>query len=206
MNEYFTVLNVSEGKYEEKRSVFIAEIFPCDTPEKAAEIVASQKNKYWDSKHVVHAYCLLDGSVKAADDGEPHGTSGKPVLDVICGAGLKNVLVTVVRYFGGVLLGTGGLVKAYSTAAKEAVQNADIIKMCLGAQYTCCVDYQQYQTIQRILFSYDCIINNSEFSDNVLLDFTVSADLSNNLQMEITDTFAGKVTLNLKNNIFYVKK
>ena len=202
MNEYFTVLNVSEGKYEEKRSVFIAEIFPCDTPEKAAEIVTSQKSKYWDSKHVVHAYCL----VKAADDGEPHGTSGKPVLDVICGAGLKNVLITVVRYFGGVLLGTGGLVRAYSTAAKEAVQNADIIKMCLGAQYACCVDYQQYQTIQRILFSYDCIINNSEFSDNVLLDFTVSADLSNNLQMEITDTFAGKVTLNLKNNIFYVKK
>jgi len=206
MNEYFTVLNVSEGKYEEKRSVFIAELFPCDSPEKAAEIVASQKSKYWDSKHVVHAYCLLDGSVKAADDGEPHGTSGKPVLDVICGAGLKNVIITVVRYFGGVLLGTGGLVRAYSTAAKEAVSNAEIIEMRLGAQCSCHVDYQQYQTLQRILFSYNCLINSSDFSDEVKLNLTVPEHLYDCLKKDITEAFSGKVDLNLKNNIFYVKK
>lgn len=206
MKEYKTVLDMSQGRYEEKRSVFIAELFPCENVQQAAEIVSSQKTKYWDARHVVHAYNLCDGSVKAADDGEPHGTSGKPVLDVITGAGLQNVLITVTRYFGGVLLGTGGLVRAYTAAAKDAVDNVRIVTMCPGIQVFCSVDYQQYQTIQRIIFAHNCIIDESEFGESVHILFTVPSENIKALKNEIVETFAGKVVPQYKKDLFFVKK
>ena len=206
MKKYYTVLETSQGRYEEKRSVFIAELFPCDSPENAAQLVAAQKSKYWDAKHVVHAFCMADGTVKAADDGEPHGTSGKPVLDVICGAQLKNVLITVARYFGGVLLGTGGLVRAYSSAARDAVENAHIVTMCAGEQYCCTIDYQQYQSLQRLLFAYECIVDISEFGESVYLEFTVPGENSLKLFKDATEAFSGKTEFVLKKSIFYVKK
>ena len=206
MKEYNTVVEISQGRYEEKRSIFIAELFPCEGPEQAAQIVAAQKSKYWDARHVVHAYCLADGSVKAADDGEPHGTSGKPVLDIITGTGLKNVLITVTRYFGGVLLGTGGLVRAYSAAARQAVDNAKTVTMCPGIQFICSLDYQQYQTMQRLMYSNNCIVDNSEFNDNVMLEFTVPLDVCERFKDEITEVFAGKIQLIVKKEIFFVKK
>lgn len=206
MRDYQTVFEQSEGKYEEKRSVFIAELFHCETPEDAAKIVTEQKSKYWDARHVVSAYRLLDGTVKASDDGEPHGTSGKPVLDLITGADLFNVIITVTRYFGGVLLGTGGLVRAYSASAKQAIENAKIVKMKRGYLCKISCDYQQYQLIERLLYSNDVTIKNSEFEDRVNLEIIVPFNSFEGLKDKITETFSGKISLNYEKELFFVKK
>lgn len=206
MERYKTVFSCSEGKYEEKRSVFIAELFHCESAEEAAKIVAEQKSKYWDAKHVVSAYRLLNGTVKASDDGEPHGTSGKPVLDLITGAGLFDVIVTVTRYFGGVLLGTGGLVKAYSSAAREAIENAEISEMIKGVICTINCDYQQYQLVERLIFSNGAQVMNSNFSDNVNLEIFVPFDTFNPLNDKIIEAFSGKIALNYEKELFFAKK
>ncbi len=206
MKDYKTVFQVAEGKYEEKRSVFIAEVFHCESVEDAGKIVAEQKSKYWDARHVVSAYRLLDGTVKASDDGEPHGTSGKPVLDLITGADLFNVLITVTRYFGGVLLGTGGLVRAYSASAKQAIENAEIVEMKKGYLCKISCDYQQYQLIERLLYANDVKLQNSEFNDRVNLEIIVPFDSFERLKDKITEAFSGKITLNYEKELFFVKK
>ena len=206
MKDYKTVFQVSEGKYEKKRSVFIAEVFHCESVEDAGKIVAEQKSKYWDSRHVVSAYRLLDGTVKSSDDGEPHGTSGKPVLDLITGADLFNVLITVTRYFGGVLLGTGGLVRAYSASAKQAIENAEIVEMKKGYLCKISCDYQQYQLIERLLYANDVKLQNSEFNDRVNLKIIVPFDSFEGLKDKITEAFSGKITLNYEKELFFVKK
>ena len=206
MEQYKTVFSFSDGKYEEKRSVFIAELFHCESVEEAAKIVAEQKSKYWDAKHVVSAYRLLDGTVKASDDGEPHGTSGKPVLDLITGAGLFDVIITVTRYFGGVLLGTGGLVKAYSSAAREAIEKANVSEMIKGVICNIDCDYQQYQLIERLIFSNNSQIMSSDFSDNISLEIFVPVNSFETLKDKIIESFSGKIALNYKKELFFAKK
>lgn len=206
MEQYKTVFSFSDGKYEEKRSVFIAELFHCESVEEATKIVAEQKSKYWDAKHVVSAYRLLDGTVKASDDGEPHGTSGKPVLDLITGAGLFDVIITVTRYFGGVLLGTGGLVKAYSSAAREAIEKAKVSEMIKGVICNIDCDYQQYQLIERLIFSNNSQIMSSDFSDNISLEIFVPVNSFETLKDKIIESFSGKIALNYKKELFFAKK
>ena len=206
MKDYKTVFDSSEGKYEEKRSVFIAELFHCENPDDAAKIVSEQKSKYWDARHVVSAYRLLDGTVKASDDGEPHGTSGKPVLDLIIGADLYNVIITVTRYFGGVLLGTGGLVRAYSAATKNALENAKISEMKSGYLCKISCDYQQYQLLERLFFANEVQVAESEFEDKVNLEIIVPLDFYEPLKNKITEAFSGKITLNYEKELFFVKK
>lgn len=206
MEQYKTVFSFSDGKYEEKRSVFIAELFHCESVEEATKIVAEQKSKYWDAKHVVSAYRLLDGTVKASDDGEPHGTSGKPVLDLITGAGLFDVIITVTRYFGGVLLGTGGLVKAYSSAAREAIEKANVSEMIKGIICNIDCDYQQYQLIERLIFSNNSQIMSSDFSDNISLEIFVPLNSFETLKDKIIESFSGKIALNYKKELFFAKK
>lgn len=206
MEQYKTVFTPSKGNYEEKRSVFVAELFHCESVDEAAKILSQQKSKYWDAKHVVSAFRLLDGTVKASDDGEPHGTSGKPVLDLITGFDLYNVMITVTRYFGGVLLGTGGLVKAYSTSARDALENAQISEMVKG--YVCKVscDYQQYQLIERLIFSGGAQILESNFFDEVNLDVFVPIAQFDPLNAKIIESFSGKITLNIEKELFFAKK
>ena len=121
MQEYTTIQGDFTAEYTEKHSRFIAVAFHCETEQQASEIIAAQKSKYWDARHNVYAYLLKDGTARFSDDGEPHGTAGMPMLEVIKGSGITNVLVVVTRYFGGILLGTGGLVRAYSTSTRDAL-------------------------------------------------------------------------------------
>ena len=115
MDGFVTVLEETTAEYTEKRSRFIATLYPCDTEEKAAEFINKMRSEYWDARHNCFAYSVENGAVKRfSDDGEPHGTAGKPILEVIEGAGITNTVIVVTRYFGGVLLGTGGLVRAYT--------------------------------------------------------------------------------------------
>lgn len=130
MESYITVSGESVGEYSEKRSRFIATLRHTETEEQAAAFLAEMRSKYWDARHNCYAYSMSGGTLKRfSDDGEPHGTAGKPILDIIDGSGLTDIMIVVTRYFGGVLLGTGGLVRAYSAAAREAVANANRVKM-----------------------------------------------------------------------------
>ena len=122
--EYLTVRSIGKGEYTEKKSRFLGEIHPVSTEEEAAAVVAQARKRYYDARHHCYAWILgEDGSVKkASDDGEPSGTAGVPMLKVLDGAGIRNAVVVVTRYFGGTLLGTGGLVRSYTQAAQAGVE------------------------------------------------------------------------------------
>ena len=139
---YQTVFSRNESEYVEKRSRFIATLCHCETEEDANNFVKEMKAKYWDARHNVYAYSVEQGRMcRFSDDGEPHGTAGKPMLDVIVGSGITNIAVVVTRYFGGVLLGTGGLVRAYQKATQEGLSNSVIIEKRLGIALHIQTDY-----------------------------------------------------------------
>ena len=173
MSRFLTVLEDSSAEYVEKRSRFIANLKHCETEEEAMAFLGEMKTKYWDARHNVYAYCVGDGSLcRFSDDGEPHGTAGKPVLDVIMGSGIKNIAIVVTRYFGGVLLGTGGLVRAYSKSAKDAVENARVVEMIPCTIYSTICDYSDHQRLVALVESCGGKIENTEFTDKIELFYS----------------------------------
>ncbi len=153
---YKSILNAGEAVYEEKKSVFYGFAFPVKTEEEAISFIISVKKKYPDARHHVYAYALRDGNkFRYTDDSEPAGTAGMPTLDAIRKRELTDCVVVVVRYFGGTLLGTGGLVKAYSTAARDALTNAVPICFDLYTHLEISTDYADYQRLLPVLKSYE---------------------------------------------------
>ena len=151
MDSYITVRKYASFEYEDRKSVFIGEALPVSTEDEALSFIDSVKKKYPDARHHVYAYVLRDNSImRFTDDGEPQGTAGMPVLDVIRKNGITDIAVVVTRYFGGTLLGTGGLVRAYTAAALGAVKEAEIITydvyttLKIEASYS---DYQKFAPI-----------------------------------------------------------
>ncbi|MBE6728720.1 MAG: YigZ family protein [Ruminococcaceae bacterium] len=202
MQGYLTIESACQGEYEEKRSKFIANIIPIATEEEALLFVKEMKTKYWDAKHNVFAYILKTGTARFSDDGEPHSTAGKPVLDIITKNDLTNICVVVTRYFGGILLGTGGLVRAYSEATKNALNNADIIEMGLITKLATCCDYQQYNRIVPFIENNNAIVVNTVFEENVLIEFTIEDSKKEKFETAFTDAFFGKLVLEEKGKIF----
>ena len=149
--EYLTVGNVGKGEYSEKKSRFLGEIHPVRDEQEAAAIVAQIRKKYYDARHHCYAWILGDdgSGQKASDDGEPSGTAGIPMLKVLSGAGIRNAMVVVTRYFGGTLLGTGGLVRAYTNAAQAALADAEIVRMCRCREIG--ID-TEYSLLDRVLY------------------------------------------------------
>ena len=134
--EYRTIYRGGEDEIVEKKSRFIATVVPVNTEEEALEFVEKTRKKYWDARHNCYAYILGDNNEvqRFSDDGEPSGTAGKPILEVITGNECSNCLCVVTRYFGGVLLGTGGLIRAYTNAAKDALDNSRTFELMLEQQ------------------------------------------------------------------------
>ena len=149
--EYLTVRSIGKGEYTEKKSRFLGEVHPVSTEEEAAAVVAQARKRYYDARHHCYAWILgEDGSVKkASDDGEPSGTAGVPMLKVLDGAGIRNAVVVVTRYFGGTLLGTGGLVRSYTQAAQAALADAQIARMCRCRVIGVEIDYS---LLDRVLY------------------------------------------------------
>ncbi|MBQ9066478.1 MAG: YigZ family protein, partial [Clostridia bacterium] len=145
MESYQTVRQEAAGFYEVKRSKFHCYACPVTTQEEAQAFVQKIRAKHWDARHNVPAYVLRDGNLQHfSDDGEPSGTAGRPILDVILGHDVTDVVVVITRYFGGVLLGTGGLVRAYSHSAELALEAAGILTMAKMARCSLNVDYGLY--------------------------------------------------------------
>lgn len=202
MQNYITVANESVGEYEEKRSKFIATLRPVSSEEEAVLFVKEMKTKYWDARHNVFAYVLSGGNARFSDDGEPHSTAGKPVLDIITGRGLSNVCIVVTRYFGGILLGTGGLVRAYSEAAKNAIDNSEIIEMGLLGQFSVSCDYQQYNRIIPFIENAGGRVFDTQFGESVTVKFSLRDEEKEQFEASLTDAFAGKLTLCDEGKIF----
>ena len=142
-DSYRVLLEGGEGEYVEKKSRIIATLRKCGSEEEAVRFVEEMKKKYWDARHNCHAFVIGSKGelTRCSDDGEPSGTAGRPMLEVLTGAELRDAAVVVTRYFGGVLLGTGGLVRAYTQAVKEGLKNCKTGRMCYGHLVRITTDY-----------------------------------------------------------------
>lgn len=205
MNEsYKTVKNFAHDEFVEKRSRFIGYCKPVKTEDEAVEFINKIKKDHWDARHNVYAYSLREGQIKRySDDGEPSGTAGVPVLDVITKSGVTDTVVVVTRYFGGVLLGTGGLVRAYSAAAKLGLEAAGIIEMSLCAECEISCSYNQYGKLNTIIMNMGGFVDNCDFADNVILSFHIPQEKTAALDKEFADATAGEVKIEIKNEKFY---
>lgn len=167
--EYRTVLQSAVCEYEEKKSRFIASVQPVATEEEALEFISSLKSKYWNATHNVYAY-YIGGEVPAqrfSDDGEPSGTAGMPVLEVIRRMNLQDVVVVVTRYFGGTLLGAAGLIRSYGKAASMGLQEATVIQRKLCTEMNILIEYTLFGKLQNALLQDGYIIQDVLYTQDV---------------------------------------
>lgn len=197
MKEYKTVEFENSDEFIEKKSKFIGYVKPVKTQEEATEFINKIKSKHWDATHNVYAYVLQENNIQRySDDGEPSGTAGVPVLDVILKSNLVDVCVVVTRYFGGTLLGAGGLVRAYSHGSKIAVEAGNIITMAPCSILKVCVDYSFYDRLNILLNDFSANVEDTQFSDNVSVTFSVKQEKTADLQNKLTDLSNGLYKLN----------
>ncbi len=193
MKEYKTVEFESKDEFVEKKSRFIGYVKPVKTQEEATNFINSIKSKHWDATHNVSAFVLRENNIqRSSDDGEPSGTAGVPTLDVLLKENLVDVCVVVTRYFGGTLLGAGGLIRAYSHSSKIAVEAGHIITMAPCKVLSVSVDYNFYDRLNILLSEFNANIENSEFTDNVTITFSVRENTVSLLQDKLTQLSNGK--------------
>ena len=186
----------AEIEFIERKSVFIGYSAIVKNEEEALEIIKQRKKKFADATHNVYAYIIGDGTIaRYSDDGEPQGTSGMPTLNAIRMSGITDVCVVITRYFGGILLGAGGLVRAYSTAASMALEAGGIAVFEKYIEYEVSCSYSDYQKIQSILSSFDVITDNTDFGSDITVRFAVAEDKNENIQLKITEAFAARIKL-----------
>ena len=190
---YTTIRHEASAEFEEKRSIFIGYAKPVKSEEEAAEFIKRIKSKHKDATHNVFGYTMKNGVIaRYSDDGEPQGTAGMPVLDVIRKSGVDDACVVVTRYFGGTLLGAGGLVRAYSQGAKMALEAAEIVTFEPYTELNIPCSYSDYQKISAELPKYGAIIDDTEFSDNVMLKIAVKNDIAPKIIEKVSEISAGK--------------
>lgn len=197
MDEYYTIEKDAAGTVEAKRSKFIAALSHVQSEEEALSFINSEKKKYHDAKHHCSAYIIKDKEKgrdieRFNDDGEPSGTAGKPMMDILKGAGLKDVCCVVTRYFGGVLLGTGGLVRAYSDAAKESVSNCERIRMIPRQSLELVFDYSLTGKIDNVLESLSCSKNSADYTEKVRYVCGCDPDKVPELILKVNELSSGK--------------
>lgn len=196
MKEYKTVEFESKDEFVEKKSRFIGYVKPVKTQEEATNFINSIKSKHWDATHNVSAFVLRENNIqRSSDDGEPSGTAGVPTLDVLLKENLVDVCVVVTRYFGGTLLGAGGLIRAYSHSSKIAVEAGHIITMAPCKVLSVSVDYSFYDRLNILLCEFNANIENSEFTDNVTVTFSVRENTVPLLHDKLTQLSNGKYIL-----------
>lgn len=195
--EYKTVYRGGEGEITEKKSRFIANVVPVSSEEEAEEFIESMKKKYWDARHNCYAYIIGErGEIKRfSDDGEPGGTAGKPILEVLAGEGITNAAIVVTRYFGGTLLGTGGLVRAYGAAAKAGLSASAVINKIPGMRLSITTDYTGLGKIQYLLGQRGITVLDTVYTDKVEMEALVSLKEGAAVKVEITEGTNGQAVL-----------
>lgn len=192
-SSYKTVKTEAEEEYIVKKSRFIGYIKPVKTSEEAIAFIQKISKKNWDATHNVYAYIIKDENVKKySDDGEPQGTAGIPVLDVLEKNGLTDCAVVVTRYFGGIMLGAGGLVRAYSHSASVAVNAGKIITMDICAEIKVVCDYNFYGKLSSLIIEEGGKIISTVYEDNVTVKFTLENDNFNLFNSKLIDASNGR--------------
>lgn len=183
-----------EGEIVEKKSRFIATVQPVNSEEEALEFIAAMKKKYWNATHNCSAFVVGEHYEiqRCSDDGEPQGTAGRPMLDVLLGEEIHNAAVVVTRYFGGTLLGTGGLVRAYSKAVQEGLRGSAVIDKQEGALLSIRTDYNGIGKIQYLLGQRGLSIVDSEYTDSVAVQTLVPQEQLRELRDAVTEATSGR--------------
>ena len=190
--EFKTIRQRGFAEYEDRKSRFIANVYPVETEEKALEFLNAVKKKYSDARHNVYAYVVRENNIQRySDDGEPSGTAGMPVLDAIRKRGLTDMIVVVTRYFGGTLLGTGGLVHAYGKSASEGIENACPVTRKLCDIYSVTTDYTMSGKIEYSLQGSEYILENISYTDAVEFTVCVKSGDGERFVKEITEISLG---------------
>lgn len=202
MSGLFTVKEYGAEEFTEKKSKFIGYVKHVETEEEANQFIAEIKSKHWDAKHNVYAYVLGEsGSIqRSTDDGEPAGTAGRPVLEVIKGESLTNTVVVVTRYFGGILLGTGGLVRAYGKAAKLAIESAGIVRPIKMKSVAICADYDLVGKIQNFLIQKDIPIDHIDYLNNAMIYCLIENDQIKNFTEILEQHFQMNIPCTILND------
>lgn len=197
LEQYRVLYEGGEDEIVEKKSRFIATVVPVETEEEALTFIEAMRKKYWNATHNCFAYVIGErGQVqRCSDDGEPGGTAGKPMLDVLLGEEVRNVAVVVTRYFGGTLLGTGGLVRAYSSATQAGLAASMIITKILGVKLNVKTDYTGLGKIQYILGQRGITILNSVYTENVELEVLIPGTEVGAVKAEIIEGTNGKAQI-----------
>lgn len=193
LDSYKTIRAAAQDEYIVKKSRFIGHISPVTSAQQALEFIAKVSKEHWDATHNVYAYIIRDGGVKRySDDGEPQGTAGIPVLDVLEKSGVTDCAVVVTRYFGGIMLGAGGLVRAYSHSASIAVEAGGIVTRALCARLKITCDYGFYGRLTSLVPENGGVIEDTAFADSVSLVFRLPCELVGEFDARLIDASNGK--------------
>ena len=194
MTEYLVPAGYGRGEYSEKRSRFIGQIWPVGSEQEALAHLAAVRKEHYDARHTCFAYIIREsGTVRYGDDGEPQGTAGQPILAVLSGAALTDVCCTVTRYFGGVLLGTGGLVRAYTAAAKAALSDAGAARMAAWQRLRIPCPYPLLERVKRLLEQHEAVIDRTDYGADAALEVLVRADRDAAFRSALRELSAGAV-------------
>lgn len=201
--EFKTICEPGQFKETQKRSKFLSFAFPVSSEEEVRSHLKKLQSEFYDAKHIVYAYKLYSSNIqKFSDDGEPSGTGGVPVMNIIKSFGLDNILVAVVRYFGGILLGTSGLREMYASGAKGAILNSTItyVEKCVRSVIT--TDYGNYGKILNVLSDKNAKIFSTDYAESVRIDFCVAERDFGEVQKKINSIMQGREVIKFIDNIF----
>ena len=194
MDEYLIPTQNADAEMVEKKSRFIGHIFLTETEEEALFYLKEMRDTYWDATHNVYAYVIKDGPTRFSDDGEPGGTAGMPVLDVLQREGIHNVLCVVTRYFGGTLLGTGGLVRAYSKSAKLALEAAGVSKKQVWERLEIPCPYHLFEQVKNEIIAQNGMVMDTQFGADVTIEAIFPAAETAAFTKRLTDLSSGRVS------------
>lgn len=204
LDSYLNLVKGGEGEIVEKKSRFIGQIEPVTSEEEAYAFIERIKKKHYDARHNCFAFSIGEDMplLRFSDDGEPQGTAGKPILEVINGSGVHNICIVVTRYFGGTLLGTGGLVRAYTDASKEALKNCEIKLMQRIVPVDIKTNYTDMGKIQYILNTAEVNIASTDFAEDVTFKVELPAHMSNKILADITEATGARAVFDIHDEIF----
>ena len=195
MTEYYIPAGAGESEYVEKRSQFLGHLRHVESEEEAKAFIAGMKKKYYDARHNCSCYLLRGGVERYSDDGEPQGTAGIPMLEVFRRESVTDLVCVVTRYFGGVLLGAGGLFRAYTKAAKDALDSAgvSVVRRWVEAEFSC--SYGAAERLKNELGAFDAVVTDTRYAADVTLRLLVPEEKAEALAARISDASAGSVAL-----------
>lgn len=202
MTGYLTPDGYGAGELTEKRSRFLSQLWPVTGEEEARARIEETRKKYHDARHNCWCFLLRDGTMRYGDDGEPQGTAGQPMLNVFRGRELVDLCCVVTRYFGGILLGTGGLVRAYSTAASLALADAGIRRMALWQSVLIACPYPLYERVRRLLLEHEAVIEDCDFGADTVFTALLRCDRAPAFHTALRELTSASVSAEVIEEVF----